>query len=70
MFPSQFLSLIQMPVAPEQKIKRYLISMKNVPLSIPGSDSDAVAQEQKINRYLNFYEKCSPHNSRVWCLQK
>jgi hypothetical protein len=54
-----------MPVAPEQKIKRYLISMKNVPLSIPGSDSDAVAQEQKINRYLNFYEKCSPHNSRV-----
>jgi hypothetical protein len=24
-----------MPAAPEQKIKRYLISMKNVPLSIP-----------------------------------
>ena len=52
MFPSQFLSLIQMPVAPEQKIKRYLISMKNVPLSIPGSDSDTVRCSRTKDKLL------------------
>ena len=54
MFPSQFLSLIQMPAAPEQKIKRYLISMKNVPLSIPGSDSDTRCSRTKDKLLLKF----------------